>query len=158
MNVQAPRECHSIYLVEMMKRLGIEAGGGVMPRLSLIYATAFHRCDACPTKQACRDWLDSMSQSVAFAPRFCPSTDILFELQVDQPCLNRSGSQGEPATIPSNHASLADLERLEDEIDEVLICKSTDDVSIPDLKRRKSHLRNEIEQLRHEAVTKGGRH
>src|ERR1700690_3062041 len=72
-------------LCEMMRRLGIEAGGGVVPRLSLVYATAFHRCEACPSKQACRDWLDQMPASVVFAPYFCPNPDIFFELQVDQP-------------------------------------------------------------------------
>jgi hypothetical protein len=45
-------------------------------------------------------------------------------------------------------AHIADFERLEEEIDEALIQKSTDDPMIVDLKRRKSHLRNEIELLR----------
>jgi len=40
--------------------------------------------DASPSKQACRDWLDSMPASAAFAPRFCPNADIFFEFQVDQ--------------------------------------------------------------------------
>jgi hypothetical protein len=79
------RERRPIYLCEMLERLGIEPGGGVVPHLSLSYATAFHRCEACTSKQACCDWLDSMPASVAFAPRFCPNADIFFELQVDQP-------------------------------------------------------------------------
>jgi hypothetical protein len=74
-----------IYICEMMERLGIELGGGVVPRLSLSYATALHRCEACPTKKACRDWLDSLPASVPLPPRFCPNTDIFFELQVDRP-------------------------------------------------------------------------
>jgi hypothetical protein len=69
----------------MMERLGIEPGGGVVPRLSLTYATALHRCEPCRSKQACREWLDGMPGSAAFAPGFCPNGDILFELQVDQP-------------------------------------------------------------------------
>jgi hypothetical protein len=74
-----------IYICEMMERLDIELGGGVVPRLSLSYATALHRCEACPTKKACRDWLDSLPASVPLPPRFCPNTDIFFELQVDRP-------------------------------------------------------------------------
>src|ERR1700726_4339590 len=34
------------YLRERMERPGIEPGGGVVPRLSLTYATALHRCEA----------------------------------------------------------------------------------------------------------------
>ncbi len=70
---------------EMMERLAIEPGGGVVPSLSLSYAAALHRCEACTSKQACRDWLDRMPASVAFAPCFCPNADIFFELRVDQP-------------------------------------------------------------------------
>jgi Family of unknown function (DUF6455) len=85
--VAAPvvRERQPTYI--MMERLGIEPGGGVVPRLSLSYATAFRRCEACPSKQACREWLDSMPVPVVFAPRFCPNADIFFELQVNQPGL-----------------------------------------------------------------------
>jgi hypothetical protein len=79
------------YTCEMMARLGIERGGGVVPRLSLKYAIAFRHCKACPSKQACREWLDSMPTSVAFAPRFCPIADIFFELQVNQLSQNRAG-------------------------------------------------------------------
>lgn len=79
------RELQPVYLLEMMERLGIEPGGGVVPRLSLSYATALHRCEACRSAQACRDWLDSTPASAAFAPRFCPNTDILFQLRADQP-------------------------------------------------------------------------
>jgi Family of unknown function (DUF6455) len=79
------RERQPIYLCEMMERLGIEPGGGMAPHLGLRYATALRRCEACPSKETCRDWLDSMPASVAFAPRFCPNADIFFELQVDQP-------------------------------------------------------------------------
>ena len=79
------RERKPNYLCEMMERLGIEPGGGMAPHLGLSYATALRRCEACPSKEGCRDWLDSMPTSVAFAPRFCPNADIFFELQVDQP-------------------------------------------------------------------------
>jgi Family of unknown function (DUF6455) len=77
-------------ICEMMERLGIEPGAGVIPRLSLSYTTAFHRCKLCPSKQACRDWLSRMPASVAFAPRFCPNADLFFELQVNQPGSSRS--------------------------------------------------------------------
>lgn len=77
-------------MCEMMERLGIEAGAGVVPRLSLSYTTAFHRCKRCSSKQACRDWLSRMPASAAFAPHFCPNADIFFELQVDQPGLSGS--------------------------------------------------------------------
>jgi hypothetical protein len=69
----------------MMQRLGIDPGAGVVPHLSVSYIAAFHRCETCPCKQACRDWLDSMPASVVLAPRFCPNIDIFLELQVDQP-------------------------------------------------------------------------
>lgn len=79
------RERHPIHMREMMERLGIEPGGGVVPSLSLSYAAALNRCEACPSKRACRDWLDRTPASAAFAPHFCPNADIFFELQVDQP-------------------------------------------------------------------------
>jgi hypothetical protein len=69
----------------MMERLGVEPAGGVVPRWSLSYATALHRCQACLSKQDCQAWLASTPSSVSFAPRFCPIADILFELQVEQP-------------------------------------------------------------------------
>ena len=90
------RKRRPIYICEMMERLSIEPGGGVISRLGLSYATAFHRCESCPSKQACRDWLDSMPASVVFTPRFCPNADIFFELQADQPSAwtNNSRSRG----------------------------------------------------------------
>jgi len=75
---------HQLHLYEMMERLGIEPGAGVLPRLSLPYATALRRCEACHCKEACRDWLEHAAAAVNFAPRFCVITDILFELQCDQ--------------------------------------------------------------------------
>jgi hypothetical protein len=36
-------------------------------------------------QKRCREWLDVMPETVAFATRFCPNGHILFELQVDQP-------------------------------------------------------------------------
>jgi len=74
-----------IDLCQMMERLGVEPAGGVVSRWSLSYLTALHRCQGCPSKDACHAWLDSMPMSVSFAPGFCPNADILFEMQVDQP-------------------------------------------------------------------------
>jgi hypothetical protein len=84
--------CPSTYLLEMMKRLGIDPGGGVVPKLSPSYAIAFHRCEACQSKRSCRDWLDTISVSLPLAPRFCPNADILFELQVDPFVCSRTKS------------------------------------------------------------------
>jgi len=85
MEARAIHEHRPIQLYEMMERLGIEPSGSVLPRLSLRYATAIHRCEACQHKEACRDRLDHLTGSVGIAPHFCPDSDILFELQFDQP-------------------------------------------------------------------------
>jgi hypothetical protein len=81
----APAEREHEPIRNIMARLRIDANGGVMPRLSLRYATAFQRCKGCPSKKICRDWLDHSPIAVNLVPRFCPSADILVELQFDQP-------------------------------------------------------------------------
>ena len=57
---------------------------------------------------------------------------------------------------------IADLERrykaLENEIAEALAHTSSDDLMIVDLKRRKLHLRDELERLRYEMVRHGRLH
>lgn len=68
-----------------MERLGIEVASGILPRHSLTYATARHRCEQCETPDACREWLKTAPEALNFAPKFCPNGDILFELQFDQP-------------------------------------------------------------------------
>lgn len=73
----------AVYLREMMRRLDIDPAGAVLPGVCLSYFTALHRCESCPCKQTCRDWLDHKPGAVSTPPRFCPSADILFELQVD---------------------------------------------------------------------------
>jgi len=128
-----------IYMVELMERLGIDPGEGVVPRLGLSYVTALRRCEACPSKQACREWLDGMPQAVSFAPAFCPNADIMFELQVDRPPLRRATER---------HASLADLERLEYEVDEALLCHEDDETFSAELKRQRLHLRDELAHVR----------
>ena len=76
---------HSLPLADMMARLGIEYGAEALPRLGLRYPTALHRCEACPVKAACREWLASGAAHASSAPHFCANADILFELQYDQP-------------------------------------------------------------------------
>ena len=73
------------YIREMMERLGIDPACGVLAYSELTYLTALHRCQSCPSKAACRAWLDSMPMSVALPPRSCPNSDLFFEMQVDQP-------------------------------------------------------------------------
>jgi Family of unknown function (DUF6455) len=75
---------YSMQVYEMMGRLGIEPGAGVLPQLSLRYATAVRRCENCRSKKACRDWLDYAPAMINFAPDFCSDADVLFELQCDQ--------------------------------------------------------------------------
>ena len=75
----------SAYMREMMERLGVDPACGVLAYSELTFLTALHRCQSCPSKAACRVWLDSMPMSVSFAPKFCPNSDLFFELQVDQP-------------------------------------------------------------------------
>jgi hypothetical protein len=128
------------YLYEMMQRIGIEPGEDVVPRLGLAYMTAFHRCQTCPVKEACREWLDIMPQSVASAPHFCPCDDILFELQINHP--------GRTSVAVDQHVCFADLERFVAEINELLLQKADDDPLALDLKSRKVRLCEEIQRLR----------
>ena len=79
------KNARPVCLAEMMQRLAIEPGGGVLPQLSLKYAAALHRCQSCSSTQACTEWLKSAPARAELAPPFCPNGDILFELQFDQP-------------------------------------------------------------------------
>jgi hypothetical protein len=71
----------SVCVFKMMERLNIEPGGGVDPRVSLLYAAASRRCESCPSTRVCGEWLDHAPASVSFAPPFCANSDILSELQ-----------------------------------------------------------------------------
>lgn len=82
--MKPPTPEYSTQIYEMMARLGIEPGAGVLPQLSLRYATALRLCEACRSKKACRDWLDYAPAMLNFAPGFCINADILFDLQCDQ--------------------------------------------------------------------------
>ena len=77
-------------ILEMMERLGIEPEGGVVARLGLSYTTAFHRCDSCICKTECRAWINKAPASALLAPRFCPNSDIFFELKFDALSCNRA--------------------------------------------------------------------
>jgi len=83
-------------IYDMMERLGIEAAGGILPRLSLTYASALHRCEQCQTPDACREWLKTAPQALNFAPKFCPNGNLFFELKFDQPGSPRSPEMKKP--------------------------------------------------------------
>jgi hypothetical protein len=56
-------------------------------------------------------------------------------------------------------AFIADLERLEDEIDDALLhCPNDDSQMFVELRRRQSHLKEEIERFRHEVLGNGTLH
>jgi len=73
-------EYRTTHASRVMECLGIEPGGGVLPRLSLLYTTALRRCQSCPSTKACREWL-GRAPMIASPPSFCPNSDILLELQ-----------------------------------------------------------------------------
>jgi len=77
------REPERAYGCKMMEALGIEPGGGVVPRLSLLYSAIFRRCQSCPTKKLCREWVDH-AYPATLPPGFCANADALFELQYRQ--------------------------------------------------------------------------
>ncbi len=53
----------------------------------------------------------------------------------------------------TNRPFIADLERLEDEIDEALLhCPNEDSQMFVELRRRQSHLKEEIGRFRHEVL------
>ena len=81
MSASAAFEHRTIYASKMMEHLGIEPGGGVLPRLSLLYSTAFHRCRSCPSMKVCREWLGRAPMTTSLPPSFCPNSDILLALQ-----------------------------------------------------------------------------
>jgi hypothetical protein len=54
--------------------------------------------------------------------------------------------------VMTKSAYIANLEQLEDEIGEVLIHEVINDLTLSELKRRKLHLRDEIERLRQEPI------
>jgi Family of unknown function (DUF6455) len=74
-------EHRTTHASKVMERLGIEPGGGALPRLSLLYTTALRRCQSCPSTKVCREWLGGAPMTAGFPPSFCPNFDILLELQ-----------------------------------------------------------------------------
>ena len=45
MSASTALEHRTTHASKVMERLGIEPGGGVLPRLSLLYTTALRRCE-----------------------------------------------------------------------------------------------------------------
>jgi hypothetical protein len=72
-------------LYEMMDHFGIRQCEGALSRLSLRLGIAMRRCEACPSKTDCREWLDQAPPLANLAPRFCRNANILFELQCEEP-------------------------------------------------------------------------
>jgi hypothetical protein len=56
---------------EMMARLGISPGEGVLPQLGMRYATALRRCENCHSKSACRHWFEIASDHKATPTHRC---------------------------------------------------------------------------------------
>ncbi len=81
MSTSIALEYRTTHASRVMECLGIEPGGGVLPRLSLLYTTALRRCESCPSTKACREWLGRAPMTARFPPSFCPNSDILLELQ-----------------------------------------------------------------------------
>ena len=81
MSASTALEHRTTHASKVRERLGIEPGGGVLPRLSLSYMTALRRCQSCPSVKVCREWLGRAPMPASFPPSFCPNSDILLELQ-----------------------------------------------------------------------------
>ena len=93
----ATRKTQASYVLEMMRRLGLDPAEGVVPHFSLSYLTAMHRCAACLAKGECREWLERTPGAVSVPPGFCPNADIFFELQFDQLGRAQTGMSFTPA-------------------------------------------------------------
>jgi len=76
----------------------------------------------------------------------CPTASPFLRLLFSGSRMNRSEN------IVKKPALIADLQRLQDEIDEALIRKPANDPMTVEFKRRKLHLRDEIELLLHEST------
>lgn len=65
----------------LMNQLGIEPEAGVVPQFAVSYAAAVRRCRVCNYKADCDAWLSESQEKSRLVPAFCPSVDILSELQ-----------------------------------------------------------------------------
>jgi len=84
---------------EMMRHLGIDTAGGVIPRYGLAFACAARTCRGCAEAKNCRKWLQSASPTQSLAPRFCPNADLLLQLTLDGP--NTDPSRPSSAAAPA---------------------------------------------------------
>jgi Family of unknown function (DUF6455) len=98
----AARKTEASYVLEMMRRLGLDPAEGVVPHFSLSYLTAMHRCAACVSKRACREWLKRTPGAVSVPPGFCPNADIFLALQFDHLGRARAGMSFTPADCDHN--------------------------------------------------------
>ena len=85
MPAAATTQTQATHITEMMERLGLDPGAGAIARLGLSHSIAFRRCRACPLKAECAAWLECHRGPLRFAPPFCPSGDILFEMKFNDP-------------------------------------------------------------------------
>jgi len=85
MDTIARRDSSATNFDEVTKRLGIEQGWGVLPRLALLHACAVRKCRECADPEACRVWLTATTGRAVAPPRGCPNKDLLLELLYDRP-------------------------------------------------------------------------
>ena len=94
------RDLAPLPVYEMMRRLGIEVAGGVIPRHGLTFACAVRTCRQCSGRMSCRKWLEDASPALSLAPGFCPNADLLFQLMLDVPAMGPArASRATAATI-----------------------------------------------------------
>jgi hypothetical protein len=110
-------------------------------------------CTTCGAKKRCEHELADGTAGDHFR-EFCPNAftlDALLEGSILG--VNNRAQSHAWSTIMTKSARIADLERLEDDIDEALLhCPNDDSQMFVELRRRQSHLKEEIERLRHEVL------
>ena len=69
-------DANTLYLREMMQRLGITPEDAAREAENAALAAARRRCAACTQAEACGAWL-SCDHSPSAPPSFCPNRDFL---------------------------------------------------------------------------------
>lgn len=77
--------CPPLPVHEMMRRLGIESAGGVIPQYGLAFSCVERNCRDCQDPERCRKWLGDASLTMRLAPDFCPNAGLLLPLMLDGP-------------------------------------------------------------------------